>query len=284
MLLAARHSTVFMLRAFLAVLKLRPMCKERRFWIVPIIAAVVACDLLSPPRSAFGVCFQPNPTVRCEFLNSDAVFVGTVLSTRVVPPGVRAEPSVPVGFTGIEGWVYVLSVQEMFRGPRVKKVSVFTTNDDARVFLADGVSYLLFANRSTDKKLTSEFGSQFEIDICGNWAFAFQATRAIQELRGMKIPQSAEVEGRVSLAGFPEKGPHVPPVEVMINGNGSSFRTSTDKEGFFHLSVPPGIYSATVRQIPHWNVTPFGDSFDNPEHFTARQGHCSGLQFIASPR
>jgi hypothetical protein len=125
---------------------------SRLFHGLPTAVVILACALFCPAGAAYGYCFQPYPTVRCEFLNSDAVFVGTILSVRVVPPG--AKPSVPIAFSGIDGWVYELSVQKMFRGPRTEKIAVFTTNDDARVMLKKGETALLFAYDPGDRSET----------------------------------------------------------------------------------------------------------------------------------
>src|SRR5260370_28293946 len=81
--------------------------------------AALACASLFPALPSFAFCPQPDPTAACEFLNSNAVFVGKVISARAVPP--RRD-------TDLDAWLYVLTVQEMFRGPRKKTIEVFTQN------------------------------------------------------------------------------------------------------------------------------------------------------------
>jgi hypothetical protein len=248
---------------------------------LPTAVAILSCALLCPARAAYGYCSQPYPTVRCEFLNSDAVFVGTVLSARVVPPGAKPMPSVPIAFSGIRGWVYELSVQRMFRGPRTNTIAVFTTNDDARVMLKNGETVLLFAYDPDDQNLTSEFDSQFEIVDCGNSALASKAQAAIRELRMIKVPKDAEVEGQVSVqdTAAPLSG-----IKVVIRGVGKSLQVISDRDGWFHVQVPPGEYSAEVERDPRWKIVPSGATVDNPADFTANTGRCLGLQFFATPR
>lgn len=257
----------------------------RLFHKALVAVAILACALFGLARPAYGYCAQPYPTVRCEFLNSDVVFVGTVLSVRVVPPGAKPIPSVPIAFSGIDGWVYELSVQRMFRGPRTKKIAVFTTNDEARVILEKGETVLLFAydaNRVNDPNVTSEFNSQFEIfNSCGNSALASKAQAAIRELRMIKVPMDAEVEGRVSVE---DSAAPVSGIKVVIRSAGESFRVVSDRNGWFHVEVPPGDYSAEVERDPRWKVVPSGVTADDPADFTAREGRCSGLQFLANPR
>lgn len=261
---------------------------SRPFPAAPAAMAIFVCALLCPTRAAYGYCAQPDPTVRCEFLNSDAVFVGTVLSVRVVPFGDRPNHSAPIAISDIDGWVFELSVQEMFRGPRTKKIAVFTTNDDARAVLTKGETVLLFASypgadHPWDYDLISEFNSQFEIYSCGNSALASKAQAAIRELRSMKVPESAEVEGQVSVqnTAAPLSG-----IEVVIRewGGGKSFRTISDRDGWFHIQVPPGAYLAELKPNPRWKIVPSSATADNPSDFTARKGRCVGLQFFANPK
>lgn len=249
---------------------------------VSIIVTILGFALLCPARAAYGYCSQPYPTVRCEFLNSDAVFVGTVLSVRVVPPGAKPIPSVPIAFSGIDGWVYELSVQQMFRGPRAQTIVVFTTNDEARVMLSKGEKVLLFASDPDDVNLISEFNSRFEIfNDCGNSALASKAQKAVRELRSMKVPEDAEIEGQVSVqdTGAPLSG-----IKVAIQGDGKSFEAVSDRSGWFHVQLPPGDYSAEVNRDPRWKIVPSSESADDPNYFTARKGRCSGLEFFATPR
>jgi hypothetical protein len=228
--------------------------------------AALACASLFPALPSFAFCPQPDPTLACEFLNSNAVFVGKVISARAVPPHRD---------TDLDGWLYVLTVQELFRGPRKKTIEVFTENSSGSFPLDVAEQYLLFAHEE-DGRLT--------ITNCGNSSLQSKAQEAIRELRRLEIPKDAAIEGRISFSSFPDLGIHIPGVEVIISGDGGTFKATTDRDGWFHLHVPPGKYSAQVQQIPRWNIAAFDLSYDNPERFDARKGHCSGLQFRADPK
>jgi len=229
--------------------------------------AALACALLLPTLPSFGFCPQPDPTVACEFLNSDAIFIGTVISARTVPPGAERPE--------IEGWLYDLTVQELFRGPRTRTIEVFTEDANTRFPLEVGKQYLLFAD---------EFEGRLTISCCGNSAELPKAQQAIRELHRLRIPEDAVIEGRISFLGGPGPATDIPRMRVIIRANGKSFTTTSDRQGRFHLHVPPGKYTALVHQIPHWNITPYDLSYDNPNHFQARKGHCSGLQFNANSK
>jgi hypothetical protein len=76
----------------------------------------------------------------------------------------------------------------------------------------------------------------------------------------------------------------MPVIQVIIRGEGKTFKATSDWTGWFYVHVPPGKYSAEVQQIPQWNIAPSPNSYDNPNHFDARKGRCSGLQFRADPK
>ncbi len=205
---------------------------------------------------------QPEPTVSCEFLNSEAVFVGAVISTQ-------SEPS-QGEYT--DGWLYDLTVQELFRGPQTNTIEVFTGNDSARFPLELGKQYLLFA---------STYEGRLVITCCGNSALASDAQATIERLRGIVVPQDALIEGRISFSGIPDTGAHTPGIRVVIRGGGRTFSATSDRNGWFHLHVPPGKYTAKVHQTPHWTIEAYDLSYDDPNDFQARAGHGTGLEFRA---
>src|SRR5260370_14546973 len=99
--------------------------------------AALACASLFPALPSFAFCPQPDPTLACEFLNSNAVFVGKVISARAVPPR-RA--------TDLDGWLYVLTVQELFRGPRKKTIELITEPGRPSFTINVAGQHLLFAH------------------------------------------------------------------------------------------------------------------------------------------
>jgi hypothetical protein len=214
------------------------------------------------PSPSFGVCSQPEPTVRCEFLNSTAVFIGIVVSTRHEPAGSGVDDN--------DGWIYTLTIQKRFRGAFSKTVEVYTENGSARFPLDNGKQYLLFAFK---------FQGRLQIFDCGNSALLLDAKKSIQELEKIKIPEDAVIEGRIGFGETPDAEGHKPRMVVIISGDGGTFRTVSGSDGWFHLHVSPGKYSAKIQKLRDLTATPFDISYDNPDHFVARKGHCSGLQF-----
>jgi len=92
--------------------------------------------LLMSATVAHAICPIPTPKVCSAFFESDAVFVGTVISEEVVPENDNF----------IEGWRYHLRVARVFRGGVGRRAVVHTSNDSGRLNLAVGREYLLFAS------------------------------------------------------------------------------------------------------------------------------------------
>jgi hypothetical protein len=233
-------------------------------WMLPKLT-FLAFGIALCCRTATAFCLQPAPTVTCEFLNSTAVFVGTVIASHEI----RSDD----GQT-IVSRAYVLTVQELFRGPRGKNIWVYTANDSGRLPLDLGRQYLLFAD---------EADMQLHIFGCGNSGLASRSAAAILELKTLRIPRDSEIEGRISTT-IPGNGPPLPSFRIIVRGRHSKYFAITDKHGWFHVHLPPGDYSAAVEPAADWRFSAYDLSFDKPSHFTAVAGRCTGLQFVATRR
>jgi hypothetical protein len=212
----------------LAVVK--PEFAEYGTWVGASMRALLYCT--SP---SFAYCFQPVPTLVCEFLNSKAVFVGTVIAVRAAPPQ---------GAAGVDGWLYELTVQELFRGPRRKAFEVFTENSSGSFPLDVAKKYLLFAD---------EENGRLTITNCGNSSLESDAQEVIRDLRRLEIPKDAAIEGRISFSGIPDSGAHLPGIEIIIRGNGKTFKATSDRDGWFPgeiFSGGPADSSLGHRSIP----------------------------------
>lgn len=245
----------------------------------PISRAIVrlaslSCLVLFCSATAFGFCFAPHPSVACQFLNSDAVFTGKVISVRPVEDR---------GFT--DGWYYQLSVIQLFRGPQKKVIEVYTGNDSGRYPLDLGKEYLLFASVEYDEPNKSELS----IGGCDDNAPLAEAGKLISEIEKMRIPLDGIIEGFVALQYVPnnyvpnKKG--VPGIKVSINGKSGRYRLVTDQEGWFRLHVPPGQYSIKIESTPARKVEAFDLNYGGkPELFSVDAGKCAGFEFIADPK
>ena len=226
--------------------------------------AAILCAVLLLTGPSFAFCWEPDPSPEAEFLNSDAVFVGTVISKKTFTYGSGRNE-------GIAGWEYTLRVQERFRGPQTSTVSVFTDNDSSRLPLEVGGQYLLFAITVQDK----DFGplNRLEISNCGNSDWASNAKQKISQLRPLTIPKEALIEAN---AGTTTKG-----LRIVVSGGGKRYTATSDQDGVFHLHVPPGKYEAYIEDTEHLTFSKGDQSQDDPSSFLAEEGRSIGLQFAA---
>lgn len=212
---------------------------------------------------AFGFCFQPHPSVACDFFNSDAVFTGKVISVHPAEEGRFPD-----------AYYYRLNVLQLFRGPQQKVIEVYTGNDSRGYFLDLGKEYLIF---------TRLYEGKFTIGNCDDSAPLSEAEATIRQVQKLAIPKDAIVEGQVALHQIPsEQG--FAGAQILIRGEGKTYTVTADDKGWFLLYVLPGAYSAEVKLPLGHSVVDYDLSYDGPSRFTVRAGHCAGLQFIADSK
>lgn len=229
--------------------------------LVTFSAAI--CFLITP---AFGFCLQPHGSVACDFLNSDAVFTGRVISVR----SVQWETD-----DATNDYDYRLSVLQLFRGPHEKIIEVYTANDSGGYYLDVGKEYLIFASSNNEKRL--------EISNCDDSAPLSEAEDIISQIEKIAVPRDAIVEGQVALYQIPaDQG--LAGAQIVIRSGGKTYTTTTDEKGWFRIHVPPGAYSAEVKATPAHPITNYDLSYDGPGRFAVKAGRCAGLQFVANSR
>ncbi len=213
--------------------------------------------------STGAVCEQPKPRVCAEFFHSDVVFVGTVIRERTVPQGVEF----------FDAWRYTLRVRTVYRGKAGPFLTVFTDNNSVRYPLKVGESYLLFAYIDKGRLTISGCGNNKEV------ASAQQAIREIHEvLKRIKSAHGGEISGEVRLSH--SNGDHeAAGIVVTARHGGKSYSAVTDRNGEFHMSVPPGAYIVRVRDKNH-KFEPFDFSYDDPSWVIVHNGGCAQVLFI----
>lgn len=236
-----------------------PPIPGSRRWLVPLCCL---CLMVSFSGPSFGFCFQPHPSLGCEFLDSDAVFTGKVLS-------VRSEDA--SGY--ISGWHYRLEVLRVFRGPHKKVIEVYTGNDSARYPLDLNRRYLIFADKYRDRLVITE---------CDDNTPLSEAKKLIRKIEMMKIPRGGIIEGRVVSHYVGPRNRGVAGVKVLVSGKGKTYRLTTDRRGWFRVLVSPGVYSVTAVSTPAHRMEAFDLNYGgNPNMFRVRAGRCAGFEFVA---
>lgn len=214
---------------------------------------------LSLPLVTSAYCPVPEIRANGEFFKSDAVFIGTVLSIRETP-----DTDKDVG-----GWFYRLNIEELFRGPNLKVITVYTENSSARFPLEKGRKYLLFAFKQNGR---------LEIFGCGNSALSSEASDALNRLRNLRAgKQPSEIEGWVvaETAGIDLSG-----VIVTVKNQSKSYTAVTDKDGWFHFPAPPGRYRLDLSSKEYY-LNADDLSWYKPGGFVLHPGECASLQVVS---
>lgn len=206
--------------------------------------------------SVWGVCQQPPPRVCTEFFKSDVVFTGKVIHVR----------DELLGGDTPAGWFYRMRVQQMFRGPAVKTLEVYTENASARYPLELGRSYLLFAWRDHGR---------LEITLCGNSSYLEKAGDAIRQIELIKSTRAGgEIAGRI---GREDSGDYEG-IRIVAVGSKGTYEGLTDRLSWFHIPVPEGVYKVHA-EAPGRKFVPYDLTYDDPDHIVVHPGGCPQMEF-----
>jgi hypothetical protein len=124
--------------------------------------------LVVAPFDHSGACVNGYPSVAREYGESAFVFVGTVIAERQEP----AEDD-PQGF--FDGVTYTVRIDEQFKGPSQKTVSLFSENSTARYPMQLRQRYLVF--------VYLESGQRYAVNNCGNTELFRAKSKALSTVR-----------------------------------------------------------------------------------------------------
>jgi hypothetical protein len=124
------------------------------------VAIRLACFLFA--AASFGECTNTLP-VKKEFKDSEAVIIGTVMSSRLAPQS----------WDTFDGTEFVVQISQTVKGKQSGEITVFSENTGERYDLQVGQAYLLF--------LTNHY-QRWVVNKCGNSGTIDQEGKVIKEL------------------------------------------------------------------------------------------------------
>jgi hypothetical protein len=124
------------------------------------VATRLACLLFA--AVSFGECTNPLP-VKKEFKDSDAVIIGTVMSSRPAPQS----------WYTFDGTEFVVQIIQTVKGKRSGEITLFSEHTGDGYDLQVGKEYLLF--------LTNNY-QRWVVNKCGNSGTIDQEGKVIKEL------------------------------------------------------------------------------------------------------
>jgi len=204
-------------------------------------------------ESAFAFCPYPTPKPCSAFFESDAVFVGRVLSKRYSDDGQYIRFSV--------------RVSRVLRGNVGRTAEVYTGNDSARLQWDIGREYVVFARLENARLVSS--------DDCGPLSDSARVAENIRQIEGLRAETLASVEGEVR-SSAPD-GPGIPNVTVRVRGGTKTYETKSDSRGMFRLRVPPGHYEIVVDSSLRMSDYNW---YHNLREINLVRGQCAQLQLV----
>src|SRR5438552_2829611 len=227
--------------------------------------AVVAL-LVAFARDAWACsCAASGPPCQNAF-QVDAVFAGTVRSISPLPddgPPLRpGEYRIPRALR-VE-FVAVIA----FRGVQAPTMSILTAGSGpvCGYDFKQGERYLVYATRAKD-------GTGLVTSICSRtrrFADASEDVRFLQTLSDAS-PTRARISGTIDhwerdlATGQPRRYGPVPDVLVTVQRPGNAFEASTDAQGRYELTVPPGKYDVTALPLAGFSTRYLRQTVDLPD-------------------
>jgi len=118
--------------------------------------------------------WKRHPGVEEEFTNSKCVFVGKVVSRRIVDKD---------GF--IQGTFYIVRVEELLKGSPPVELEIYDENSSGRFPMHAGRRYLLFAYEGTFENVE---GLRLAINNCGNSGIVSHTMKELTIVRELRKP------------------------------------------------------------------------------------------------
>ena len=230
---------------------------------------------------SFAICPDPKQRVQTIFTRSDVAFIGTVVSKRP-----EADPEEKIY---AKGYYFGLKVKQLFRGPDKKVIEVYEDNDSARMGLEIGHTYLIFVTKQKDGKFQGWCDDAREIktmDDEKNYSLQIDEVN-----KNIKIGANGDIQGVVLIGrkygsgwgykmGKDQEG--MKGIHFTIKGNGKVYKTVSDKEGWFHVSVPEGHYKVEPIELKR-KISPTSYSLDDPDDVDVRTAGGGELEFVVEP-
>lgn len=234
-----------------------------------LAAMVLIVGFICYSRGSAAFNLEPHPMACMLYFQSDAVFTGQVIATRQ-----NSQPN--SGVLGIEGWYYTLEIIKAYRGVHTPTVQVYTGNDSGRLPLDVGKKYLLFADKQNGQLVISDD------EISGELKHAQHALKVLNKIMTRKPGMGGDIYGRVVQGPFNDTEGGLRGVLVTVKGPAGGARAISGSNGWFHMHVPSGRYSAKASDGKLVFVSQ-DIAWQNSDNFTVPDGGCAEIQFYTGP-
>src|SRR3984885_15795238 len=119
----------------------------------PLKQIAIAFACLVSPTSAFAACTNTIPVTK-EMKDSQAVIIGTVMSSRQVPQS----------WDMLDGVDYVVHIDQKVKGKQTGEITIFSEHSEDGFNLETGKQYLLFLTNNYQHWVANKCGNSGPLD------------------------------------------------------------------------------------------------------------------------
>ncbi len=200
--------------------------RNRRYYFSFLLAA------LTLPPTAHAICTRPAPKLCSAFFTHELVIRAKVLKIE--------QASNPRDPAGVDGWNYHVEVIKTYRGTARNRATIRANNTTARLLLAQGKEYVIFAYKNTDDVYEAS-GNCSGIQPLEGERYSTRLDKAIAALK-QAHHASIEIE-------FRNRHDQLAPFSGVSILSGAGKRAITpNKNGVFRSIVSPSSYSLALPE------------------------------------
>jgi hypothetical protein len=234
-----------------------------------LITIILAVAIVFHSIASGALTLVPRAMACMLYFRSDAVFTGKVVS-------VKEDYTSKSGEKFLEGWFYTLKIIKAYRGIDTPSIRVYTSNDSGRLPLELGKKYLLFADKEGSKLIFADD------DISGELKDSKQALKDLDKIMTRKKGEGGEVYARVVEDPWNADTGGVNGIHITVSGSAGSVTGVTNKNGWVHMHVPAGMYSAKASD-PKWVFSSQDIAWEDSDNISVPNGGCAEIQINAEP-
>ena len=139
-----------------------------------------------------------------------------------------------------------------------------------------GKKYLLFAEKQDDKLVIGDD------EVSGELKDSKQPLKDLDKMMARKAGEGGEVYARVVENPFNAGTGGVGGIHISVSSSAGSAAGVTNKNGWVHMHVPAGTYSAKASD-PKWTFSSQDIAWEDSDNFSVPDGGCAEIQINAQP-
>jgi hypothetical protein len=234
-----------------------------------LITIILAVAIVFNSTASGALTLVPRAMACMLYFRSDAVFTGKVV---LVKEDYKSEDSEKF----LEGTFYTLKIIKAYHGINTPTIRVYTSNDSGRLPLELGKKYLLFADKEGSKLIIADNG------VSGELKDSKQALKDLDKIMDRTKGEGGDVYARVVEDPWNADTGGVSGIHITVSGSAESATGVTNKNGWVHMHIPAGMYSAKASD-PKWVFSSQDIAWENSDNFSLPNGGCAEIQINAKP-